>query len=155
MTNEEMIKKYEGVRRQAINNAIARRQEAKRYDKIAKTAKEVVKKLKTAKVNFDGIYINTSGFHFSVSDHSQALKLCGALGSFVGRKWDKNVSYGGDTLRFEGKNLDGVEFSISGVKPGENCRIEYADVIIPAQPERIEKRPKIVCDVKQETIKVE
>jgi len=62
-------------------------------------------------------------------------------------KWRKQIScsapdkvdYYNDTFFL------GVKIRMYQAEPPASCKIVMEDVVIPAQPERIEKRPKLVC----------
>lgn len=78
-------------------------------------------------------------FDFDYLTHPQTIHLIGCLGG----KWEKTLSSGG-TINYE-TMLNGVRVRVYSGEPPPSCRVIMEDVVIPAQPERIEKRRKIVC----------
>ena len=59
-------------------------------------------------------------------------------------KWNKTPV--GDRVNYTNETfLPGVKLRIYAAEPPSGCKIVYEDVVIPAQPARVEKRPKMVC----------
>ena len=93
--------------------------------------------------------VDPDGITFFTGDHADAMKLCGALGKFVGNRWDRRLaSYDESKLSYSAK-MGGADAAsdfrllITGVEPPAHCRIETYEVSVPA---KVEKRTRVVCE---------
>jgi hypothetical protein len=64
-----------------------------------------------------------------------------------GGNWNKELCHDA-TINYVQK-IDGFTLRLYGAAPPPSCRLEEFEEIIPAQPERREKRLKLVCDDKE------
>jgi hypothetical protein len=68
--------------------------------------------------------------------------LLAGLKAFGG-DWEKEAMDGG-TVNYS-QMINGLSIRFFSAPPPPNCRLEEEEVLIPAQPSRIEKRLKLVC----------
>jgi len=91
------------------------------------------------------IHISICGDHidFDNPTRAQAVKLMTHLA--VG-KWHKEEGPSQDTINYihDGAG-SGVKLRLYAAEPPPSCRIVEVEEIIPAQPEQIVKRRKLVC----------
>ena len=69
----------------------------------------------------------------------------------ISRNMKKEQNFGGTSLTVRGEVTDSedmicgrVKLEIYGYVPA-SCHIEYEEVLVPAQPAKVERKPKIVC----------
>jgi hypothetical protein len=97
-----------------------------------------------------GLAINTSYYEgkdatveMFLKDEQKDSQILRDLVRITGQPAHKSKESGGSSLTGTLVH-DRVEYRIHGYVPA-SCRLVEEDVVIPAQPERIEKRTKIIC----------
>ncbi len=62
-----------------------------------------------------------------------------------GGKWSKALAFDSSTINYEQPIDGGLVLRLYHAEPPPSCQLVEEDVVIPAQPERIEKRTRLVC----------
>lgn len=89
-------------------------------------------------------YIFGAIIDFDTLSHPEVIRVIKAIGG----KWDKTPS--GQCARIDYQTeVQGQIIRCWAGEPPPNCKIVEVDEIIPAQPERIEKKRKLVCQEAQ------
>lgn len=124
------------------------RNSLKKLSALRKQIAPVCTMLKKAKIVPDSITVSEyeNSVIVNIRDHSLALKATSALKGLVKEVWAREVrTFGESTPEVEFKSKsDDTNYKIS-TTPAPNCKVEYEDVVIPAQPERIVRKAKLVC----------
>lgn len=78
---------------------------------------------------------------FDNLSHDDVIKVVKAIGG----KWDKTISSGaGDRVDYK-TSKNGISIRCYQGEPPPNCRVEEVMETIPAQPERVVTKKKLVC----------
>lgn len=99
---------------------------------------------KLADLNEDvGISVCNEYIDFDGPTRAQVVKLITHLKT---GKWNKEPGYSGDRIHYTNDTfIPGVKLRLCNAKAPASCRLVEEEVIIPARPERKEKRMKLVC----------
>lgn len=81
-----------------------------------------------------------SSIDFDMLAHKEVIAVIRAIGG----RWEKTPSNESTRIDYS-TTIDGQTIRCYAGEPPPNCRIEEVDEIIPAQPQRIKKRKKLVC----------
>jgi hypothetical protein len=108
--------------------------------RIAKTQIAAIRKMpKLAELEIEPTFCNEK-IDFDHLPHSEVIKVIKA----VGGKWLKTPSYECARIDYETKVGD-LTFRCWKGEPPPNCRLVTVKEVIPAQPEQIIERIKLVC----------
>ena len=69
----------------------------------------------------------------------------------IGGTWNKEVAFAReDKINYLQPLDNGITLRLYHAEPPDSCKLIEEDVVIPAQPERVEKRTRLVC--KEESV---
>jgi hypothetical protein len=92
----------------------------------------------------DGVKLTAQRHSIDIDRPADRDLVAAIMKALAAGRWERSTNVNGQSVDYWAL-VDGIGIRLWQAPPPPSCHLEYDEVAIPAQPARIEKRARLVC----------